>query len=72
MSAHRHVDCDYTETDERQGVSPFRPLGSIAQREQETQNEETNVEVIEDNVENVYAIAKIERGIFHSFTEDNE
>ena len=72
MPAHRHVDCDYTETNERQGIPPLRSLRSITQRKQEAQNEETKVEVIEDDVENVYAITKIERRIFHSFTEDNE
>ncbi len=54
-TAYRHVDGDNTEPNEGCSVSPLTPLRSITQREEETQDEEAEVEVVQYDVSDVDA-----------------
>lgn len=69
VNAYRHVDRDDCETYHRKSISPLRPLWSVTQRQKEAHDQETKVEVVQDNVQYVDGVSDV--GL-HCLTENHE
>lgn len=71
MFTYCHVNSDNTESDEGCSVSPLTPLRPITQREEETQDEETEVEVVQYDVRDVDAL-QVEISLLQRCRQDDE
>ncbi len=68
----RHVYSDDRKSNECDRIEPFCALRSVPKRQQETHDEKTEVYIVKNKIENVDAIAKVERWVLHRFAQDSE
>jgi hypothetical protein len=70
-TTHSHVNRDNSKPNDSRRVPPFAALRSVAQRQYEAHDEETEVDVIQDGVRDIDPL-EIESGIFQRLGEDDE
>ncbi len=61
---YRHIHRDERKSDERESIEPFCTLRPVAERQDVTHDEQTEIEVLQDDVDDVDAVAEIERLVF--------
>ena len=70
--AYGHVDSDHREAEEGGRVEPLGALRAVAEREQEAGDDQAEVEVLENHVQDVDALAELERRVLHRLAQDDE